>query len=362
MAKKGYLLLEDGSLYEGELRGAQKCAMAELVFNTSVVGYMETLTDPCYAGQIVVQTFPCIGNYGVIPREEGCPNPVLSGYVAREITDQPCNFRCTGKLDDYLKEYGVTALTGVDTRALTRKLRDKGVMNAAILTEKPENADEVVAQLKEMGFHPSVDAHTCKEVQLPRTKGMYNVVLWDLGARGNGQTEMEKRSCAVTCVPASYTAKDILSLNPDGVLISNGAGNPADNEEIVREIAMLCEEKLPVMGVGLGHQLLAMSQGCTTLKLQYGHRGGNQPVKDVITGLNYISSQNHGYAVDHTQLPENVILRFVNRNDGSCEGLDYSDMPAFSVQFQPEACGGPMDTRCIYDRFIALMGGNKECR
>ena len=361
MVKKGYLLLEDGSMYEGCLCGAQKDAMAQLVFNTSVVGYMETLTDPCYAGQIVVQTFPCIGNYGVIPREEGCPVPALSGYVVREMCDEPSNFRCTGKLDDYLKEHGVTCLSGVDTRALTRKLRDKGVMNAAILAEKPENAEAVIEQLKNLGFHPSVKQHTCKEIQPARTKGMYNLVLWDFGAKGTCQVEMEKRGCAVTCVPASATAKEILALNPDGVLLSNGAGDPADNVDVIHEIAALYQEGLPMMGVGLGHQMLALSQGGKMVQLQYGHHG-NQPVKDVITGLSYISSQNHGFAVDCEQLPEDARIRLVNRNDGSCEGLDYQNHPVFSVQFQPEPCGGPMDTRFLFDRFIALMGGNKECR
>lgn len=362
MEKKGYLLLEDGSMFEGCLRGAQKEAMAELVFNTSVVGYMETLTDTSYAGQIVVQTFPCIGNYGVIPRDADCPKPVLSGYVVRELCEEPCNFRSTGKLDDYLAEQGITCLTGVDTRALTRKLRDKGIMNAAILAEKPEDKEEIVAKLKTMGFHPSVMESSCKEVQPARTKGMHNVVLWDFGAKASCQVELEKRGCAVTCVPACTSAVEIMALKPDGVLLSNGAGDPNDNEDIIREIAFLCKESLPVMGIGLGHQLLALSQGGKTIKLQYGHRGGNQPVKDVVTGLSYISSQNHGFAVDHEALPENAVLRFVNRNDGTCEGVDYADMPAFSVQFQPEPCGGPMDTRFLFDRFIALMGGNKECR
>lgn len=362
MEKKGYLLLEDGSLFEGCLRGAQKDTKAELVFNTSVVGYMEALTDPAYAGQIVVQTFPCIGNYGVIPRDADCPAPILSGYVVRELCDAPCNFRSTGKLDDYLKEHGVTCLTGVDTRALTRKLRDKGIMNAAILAEKPENIAEAAEQLKNLGFHPSVHVSSCKEVQPARTKGMYNVVLWDFGAKGSAQMELEKRSCAVTCVPASTSAKEILAMNPDGILLSNGAGDPHDNADIISEINTVFEAGLPVMGVGLGHQMLALAQGGKVIKLQYGHRGGNQPVKDVVTGLSYISSQNHSFAVDCDNLPENAALRFVNRNDGSCEGVDYTGTPVFSVQFQPEPCGGPMDTRFLFDRFIALMGGNKECR
>lgn len=362
MEKKGYLLLQDGSLYTGILRGAQKNAMAELVFTTAMVGYMETLTDPSYDGQIVVQTFPCIGNYGVIPPDEESPRPRLAGYVVRELCDAPNNFRCTGKLDDYLKQEGITCLTGVDTRALTRKLRDHGVMNAAILTEKPANLEEAVAELKAMAFHTDIQNVTCDQVIPACTKGLYHVVLWDFGAKANIQRELEKRGCAVTCVPASATCADIMALKPDGVMLSNGPGDPSDNTDVIRELGELCGKGIPIFGICLGHQLLALSQGGKIIKLKYGHRGANQPVKDVKTGLNYITSQNHGFAVDAEGLPENAAVRFVNCNDGTCEGLDYTGMLAYSVQFHPEACGGPLDTRFLFDRFIALMGGNKECR
>lgn len=362
MEKKGYLLLEDGSLYEGTLRGAQKDATAELVFTTAMVGYMEALTDPSYDGQIVVQTFPCIGNYGVIPFEEEQPRPRMAGYVVRELCDAPNNFRCTGKLDDYLREAGITCLTGVDTRALTRKLRDHGVMSAAILTQKPADMDAALAALRAHSYHPDIQNTTCHEMIQPRTKGLYHVVLWDFGAKANIQQELEKRGCAVTCVPAATTCSEIMALAPDGVVLSNGAGDPRDNAGIISEVQEVCRQNLPVFGIGLGHQILTLSQGGSVVKLQYGHRGANQPVKDVKTALNYITSQNHGFAVDAEHLPENATVRFINCNDNTCEGLDYTDLLAYSVQFHPEACGGPLDTRFLFDRFIAMMGGNKECR
>lgn len=362
MEKKGYLLLADGQLVEGILRGAQKEAKAELVFTTGMVGYIETLTDPSYNGQIVIQTFPCIGNYGMIPEDAESPKPRLAGYVVRELCDEPCNFRSEGNLDDFLKAQGIPCLTGVDTRALTRKLRDYGVMNAAILTEKPANIEEAAAQLKAMPFHPSVQEVSCTEIRQPETKGIYHVVLWDFGAKANIQRELEKRGCAVTCVPASTTCEEIMALQPDGVMLSNGPGDPSDNVEVIEELQALCKKDVPIFGICLGHQLLALSQGAKILKLKYGHRGANQPVKDVKTDLNYITSQNHGFAVDMDCLPENASVRFVNCNDGTCEGLDYTNMLAYSVQFHPEACSGPLDTRFLFDRFIAMMGGKKECR
>ena len=369
MEKKGYLLLADGQLYEGVLRGAVKDTAGEAVFLTSVVGYMDTLTDPAYAGQIVVQTFPQIGNYGVIPLADEHAKPILSGYVCRDLCDTPSNFRCQGTLNDYLAQHGVSCLTGVDTRAITRRLRDKGVMPAAILTEKPENIAEAAARLSLCKADLAVTA--VKETVPAAKEGKYNVVLWDLGAKADTLQQLESRGCAVTLVPANIKAEQILAMDPDGVVISGGAGNPADGEAIANEIRDVAAKRVPLFAIGLGHQLLAMSQGADTAKLPYGHRGGNQPIEDVKTGLCYITSQNHGYEVDKETLPSNASLRFVNRNDGSCEGIDYMDMPAFSVQFQPAATGGlyqasnvasKIGTHFLFDRFIALMGGNNECR
>ncbi len=369
MEKKGYLLLADGQLYEGVLRGAVKDAAGEAVFLTSVVGYMDTLTDPAYAGQIVVQTFPQIGNYGVVPLADENAKPALSGYVCRDLCDTPSNFRCQGTLNDYLTENGIPCLTGVDTRAITRRLRDKGVMAAAILTEKPENIAEAAAKLALV--KADLNAASVQEVVPAAKEGKYHVVLWDLGAKADTLQQLESRGCAVTVVPAGTKADQVLALDPDGVVISGGAGNPADYESVANEIREVAAKRLPIFGIGLGHQLLAMSQGAVTVKLPYGHRGGNQPIEDVKTGSCYITSQNHGYEVDKDSLSADASVRFVNRNDGSCEGIDYMDMPAFSVQFQPAMTGGlsqasnvasKIGTHFLFDRFIALMGGNKECR
>ena len=368
MEKKGYLLLADGQLYEGVLRGAVKASTGEAVFLTSVVGYMDTLTDPNYAGQIVVQTFPQIGVYGVVPVAEGA-KPALAGYVCRDLCDTPSNFRCQGSLNDYLAENGIPCLTGVDTRAITRRLRDKGAMPAAILTEKPEDIAAAAAALTLTKV--DLTATSVKETVAADKAGKYNVVLWDLGAKADIVAQLESRGCAVTVVPANVKAEQILNLELDGVVISAGAGNPADYEAVANEIRELAAKRIPMFAIGLGHQLLAMSQGAETAKLPYGHRGGNQPIEDLKTGLCYITSQNHGYEVDKETLPANASLRFVNRNDGSCEGIDYMDMPAFSVQFQPAMTGGlyqasnvasKIGTHFLFDRFIALMGGNKECR
>jgi len=367
MEKKGYLLLADGQLYEGVLRGAEKASAGEAVFLTSVVGYMDTLTDPAYAGQIVVQTFPQIGNYGVVPEADLAAAPSLAGYVCRELCDKPSNFRCEGTLEDYLVKHGIPCLTDVDTRAITRRLRDKGAMNAAILTEKPADIAAAAAELAKQTI--DVETSTGVEDIVPTEKpGKYNVVMWDMGAKADTVAQLEKRGCAVTLVPANVTAEAVSALNPDGVVITNGAENQASSADVADEIAKLLGNKhLPVMGIGLGHQLIALSQGAEICKLHSGHRGGNQPIEDVKNGTCGITSQNHGYEVDKDSLPQNASLRYINRNDGSCEGIDYLDMPVFSVQFQPALTGGiaggaKIGTHTLFDRFTALMGGNKECR
>lgn len=355
MEKKGYLLLANGQLFEGVLQGAQQAATGEMVFTTATSGYMELLTDASYEGQIVVQTFPTIGNPGVIAPQPAAKH--LAGYVVRELCEKPSNFRCEGTLDEYLAAQGIPCLTGVDTRALTRTIRNNGEMNAAILLEKPEDIEAAAAALR--AAKPFVPALTDGEVVYPTTEGKYSVVLWDMGSSEGLKLQLEARNCSVTCVPATTRAEDIIKLAPDGVVLGNGAGNPADYQLVIGQIAEVCKRRIPVFGVGLGHQLLALSQGATTFRLSHGHRGGNQPAKDVKKGLTFMTAQSHSYCVDKETLPSTAAVRYENANDGTCEGIDYLDMPAFSVQFHPEAEGGPLDTRFLFDRFIAMMNGRK---
>ncbi|MGI6199255.1 MAG: carbamoyl phosphate synthase small subunit [Christensenellales bacterium] len=358
MSQKGYLVLQTGEVFAGERFGAEGDVTAELVFTTGMTGYLETLTDPSYYGQMVVQTFPLIGNYGVIPPDFESEKPSLSAYIVRQWCREPSNFRCEGDLDTFLKAQNIPGLSGVDTRAITRIIRERGVLNACLCAD-PDAARarlEAIAAYRVARAIPSV---TCAQ---PFTQGpeapRYRVALWDFGAKANIRRELIRRGCEVVTMPAQATAEQIAALNPDGVMLSNGPGDPADNPDIVAQIGALAATGLPIFGICMGHQLLALSQGCTTRKLKYGHRGANQPVRDLDSGRVYITSQNHGYAVD--TLPESVRLRFENANDGSCEGLDYRDIRGFSVQFHPEAAAGPLDTGWIFDRFMDLMGGKRD--
>lgn len=349
MDKKAYLVLEDGTVFEGYSFGAQKETVGELVFTTGMCGYIETLTDESYYGQIVLQTFPMIGNYGIIPEDfEGeCS---VKGYVVREKCDNPSNFRCKGTLDGFLKEKGIPAIYGVDTRAITKIIREHGVMNAVISGEIPSDLSEV----KNYKIVGAVDNVTAKNSAVyPAENEKFKVTLIDYGAKRNIIRELNKRGCTVTAVPATTTAEEILKTNPDGIMLSNGPGDPTENLfqiEVIKELA----GKKPIFGICLGHQLLALAMGAQTEKLKYGHRGVNQPVKEVDGTRTYITSQNHGYAV----VPESVKrgkISFINANDGTCEGINYENLAAFSVQFHPEAASGPHDTSFLFDRFITLM-------
>ncbi len=349
MEKKAYLVLEDGTVFEGYSFGAQKDAIGELVFTTGMCGYIETLTDESYYGQIVLQTFPMIGNYGIIPEDfEGeCS---VKGYVVREKCDNPSNFRCKGTLDSFLKEKGIPAIYGVDTRAITKIIREHGVMNAVICGEIPSDLSEV-KNYKIIGAVESVTAKTAAVYSAENEK--HKVTLIDYGAKRNIIRELNKRGCSVTAVPATTSAEEILKTNPDGIMLSNGPGDPAENLFQIEVIKKLVGKK-PIFGICLGHQLLALAMGAETEKLKYGHRGVNQPVKEVKGTRTYITSQNHGYAV----VPQSVKrgeISFINANDGTCEGIDYNDLTAFSVQFHPEAASGPKDSAFLFDRFIKLM-------
>ena len=350
--KKGYLVLQDGRVFEGVRFGANADTIGELVFTTGMCGYIETLTDPSYAGQIVMQTYPLIGNYGII-REDFEGNCCVKGYVVREYCAAPSNFRTDCDLDTYLKEQNVPGLYGVDTRELTRIIREHGVMNATI-------CDEVPADLKPVETYAVVgvvEAVTCKEPTVHPAVGeeMFKVSLLDYGAKNNIIRELQKRGCTVTVLPATTSAEDILTSDPDGVMLSNGPGDPAENVYQIEQIKKLLG-KVPMFGICLGHQLTALAAGGKTYKLKYGHRGVNQPVRDVNGVRTFITSQNHGYAVDSDSIRTGR-LSFANANDGTCEGIDYPDLKAFTVQFHPEACTGPKDTSFLFDRFVELMKG-----
>jgi carbamoyl-phosphate synthase small subunit len=355
--QKGYLLLENGQIFEGKTFGAMKEASGELVFTTNMTGYLETLTDPSYYGQMVVQTFPMIGNYGVIPEDFESKGPRLSAYIVREWCKAPNNFRCQGTLDDFLRIASIPGLYDLDTRALTKIIRQKGVMNAMLLHEKPSNIGILVQSMKTWTA-PSVEDVTCAAVEKESPEEIkFRVVLMDFGAKGSIGKNLAARGCEVITVPSYATAEEVMAYEPDGLMLSNGPGDPADNTGIIGELMKLCEKRIPIFGICLGHQLLALARGGLTEKLKYGHRGGNQPVKDLQTGKMYMSSQNHGYAVSVSHLPKGSRMRFENGNDFTCEGIDYLDIPAFSVQFHPEAACGPLDTRFLFDRFLWLMGG-----
>ncbi len=343
---KVYLTLENGRQFTGYAFGAEREVIGELVFTTGMTGYIETLTDPSYYGQIVTQTFPLIGNYGMIEADIESSKPWVSAYIVREKCDKPSNFRCGGTIEDYLKRHDIPGIYGIDTRELTKIVREAGVMNAAI-TRRP---------LKELGcvasysIKDAVKSVTCNEVEYLGDPDGLRVAVWDFGAKRNIMRELAKRGCYCMRVPSYYTAEQILALGPQGLMLTNGPGDPAENTELISNIRELAG-KLPVFGICLGHQLFALAMGGKTKKMKYGHRGSNQPVKNLDTGRVYISSQNHGYEVISSSV-EGGKLSFINANDGTCEGFEYPELNAYTVQFHPEACGGPMDASFLFDKFI----------
>ena len=323
------MVLQNGQVFEGQRFGAEGEIRAELVFTTGMVGYIETLTDPSYHGQMVVQTFPLIGNYGVIPEDFESQAPRLSAYIVREACDAPSNFRCQGRLEEYLKTCGVIGLHSIDTRALTRILRETGEMNAAILDELPGDMAAFTQELAACSL--SSDVYQVS-VKAPKTVGTgeKHVVLWDFGAKDAMAQALVDRGCRVTIMPAGSSAEEILALNPDGILLSNGPGDPRNNPAIIREIGKVSRAMIPMMGICLGHQMLALAHGATCTRLKYGHRGANQPVRRLEDGRLFITSQNHSYAVLTDAMPEGAHMGFENVNDGTCEGIVYDDRPAFT--------------------------------
>ena len=343
---KVYLTLENGRQFTGFSFGAQKEVVGELVFTTGMTGYIETLTDPSYYGQIVTQTFPLIGNYGMIEADMESKKPWVTAYIVREKCDKPSNFRCEGTIDDFLKKQGIPGIYGIDTRELTKIVREAGVMNAAI-TKKPLND---LSEVRSYVIKDAVKSVTCSEIEYLGDPDGIKIAVWDFGAKRNIMRELAKRGCYCMKVPSYFTAEQILALEPQGLMLTNGPGDPSENAELISNIRKLAG-KLPIFGICLGHQLFALAMGGKTKKMKYGHRGSNQPVKNLDTGRVYISSQNHGYEVISSSV-EGGKLSFVNANDGTCEGFEYPELNAYTVQFHPEACGGPMDASFLFDKFI----------
>ena len=370
---KVFLILENGMVFPGDPIGfwnensADPRAIGELVFTTGMTGYLETLTDPSYAGQIVIQTFPMIGNYGLIPEDfEG--DCFIHGYVVRELCRSPSNFRSEGSLDRFLLAQGVPGICGVDTRALTRILREHGVMNACLSrTEQTDlsvvqsnRIEKAVSRVSTAGKQSFFPESFSESFSGPDGSGLKHVVLIDYGAKRNIVRNLIRRGCRVTLVPHDTAAEEILDLHPDGLMLSNGPGDPAENVYEVSQIRKLIGQ-IPIFGICLGHQLCALALGGRTYKLKYGHRGANQPVTD--GKRTWITTQNHGYAVDSDSMRGIANLSYWNANDQSCEGLEYPALNCFTVQFHPEACAGPHDTEFLFDRFLNMIGeenGNAE--
>lgn len=390
---KAFLLLEDGTVFEGTHIGANKEIISEIVFNTSMAGYLEVLTDPSYAGQAVCMTYPLIGNYGICLEDMESGKPWPDGFIVRELSRIPSNFRCDITIQQFLEEHDVPGIAGIDTRALTKILREKGTMNGMITTNENYNIEEIIPKLKSYTTGKVVEKVSCTEkYDVKGTKELSEngaisgsarfdetafkqgrkekrptlvralngtgkrVALLDLGTKKNIADSLAQRGCDVTVYPALTTAEEILRDKPDGIMLSNGPGDPKECESIIKEIKKLYDSDTPIFAICLGHQLMALATGADTFKMKYGHRGGNHPVKDLETGRVYISSQNHGYVVDMDKLDAKIAKpAFINVNDGTCEGLSYTGKNIFTVQYHPEACCGPQDSGYLFDRFIQMM-------
>ena len=390
---KAFLILEDGTVFEGIQIGADREVVSEIVFNTSMAGYLEVLTDPSYAGQAVCMTYPLIGNYGICKDDMESKKPWPDGFIVRELSRNFSNFRADFSIQQFLEENNVPGIAGIDTRALTKILRKKGTMNGMITTDAHYRLEEVLPRLKAYTTGKVVEKVTCKEkytlkgsrelsengalsgsakfVQAAYEAGEREkkpslvktlngigkrVALLDLGTKDNIAYSLKIRGCDVTVYPATTPASEIIASSPDGIMLSNGPGDPKECTAIIAEIKKLYDTDIPIFAICLGHQLMALATGADTYKMKYGHRGGNHPVKDLATGRVYISSQNHGYVVDTDKLDKSVATpAFINVNDGTNEGLDYTGKNIFTVQFHPEACCGPQDSGYLFDRFIDRM-------
>ncbi len=370
---KALIALEDGTIFEGESFTGPGEVEGEIVFNTSMTGYQEILTDPSYKGQIITMTYPLIGNYGVNPEDMESAKIQPEAILVKEYCDFPSNFRSSGTLAEFLKEYGILGVQSIDTRALTRHIRLAGAMKGVVSTQDLDH-DSLVKKAKEstgLVGRDMVKKVTCRGPygwgeNSPRpgsgfssaSPGDYKVVAFDFGLKYNQIRLLTERGCSVQVVPAYASAQDVLAMNPDGIFLSNGPGDPAGIEGVVETVQELLGKK-PIFGICLGHQILGLAYGGTTYKLKFGHRGGNQPVKDLTTGKIEITSQNHGFCVNLNSLnQEDVELTHINLNDGSVEGMRHKKFPTFSVQYHPEHAPGPHDAEYLFDRFIDMMKGS----
>ncbi len=394
-----FLILEDGTVFAGKHIGADKDVVSEIVFNTSMAGYTEVFTDPSYAGQAVCMTYPLIGNYGVCLDDMESERPWVDAVIVRELSRIPSNFRCDMSIQEFLEKYEIPGIEGIDTRALVRILREKGTMNGFITTNENLKYEDVKDRLKAYTTGDVVSKVSCKEkkflkgvadlsengplsgsasfdkeayaqalagdktkrekkpaiVKELNGKGL-KVALLDVGAKKNIAESLAARGCDVTIYPSNTKAEEILGDAPDGIMLSNGPGDPKDCKDVIGEVKKLYDSSVPIFAICLGHQLMALATGADTFKMKYGHRGGNHPVKDLENGRVYISSQNHGYVVDMDKLDKSVAEpAFINVNDGTNEGLKYLGKNIFTVQFHPEACPGPQDSSYLFDRFIEMM-------
>lgn len=361
---KAFLILEDGNVFTGTSIGSKKEVVSEIVFNTSMTGYLEILTDPSYAGQAVVMTYPLIGNYGVCYKDMESLKAWPDGYIVREIARKPSNFRSENDIESFLIANDIPGICGIDTRALTKILREKGTMNGMITTNENYNMEEVLEKLKEYTPAGVVNKVSRKEATEHKakegTEKNLKVALMDFGSKNNITRCLTNRGCDVTVYPALTKAEEILKANPDGIMLSNGPGDPKECSSIIEEIRKLYKSEVPIFAICLGHQLMALANGADTHKMKYGHRGANHPVKDLSNNRVYISSQNHGYVVDETSLDKNVAkVSFINVNDGTVEGLEYIGKKIFTVQFHPEACAGPRDSELLFNKFIKMM---EDCK
>ena len=356
--KKAYLLLADGTLFEGVSVGAEGTSIAEIVFNTGMAGYQEVLTDPSYYGQSVCMTYPLIGNYGLNAEDFESRKCWVSGFIMREACAYPSNWRCDRSLDEYLKSEGIVGLAGIDTRRLTRILRNSGVMNGILYSEGYEPTEQQIAEMKAYKVTNAVKTVTISEPKVYPTTAetqKHRVALLDFGVKRNILRLMVDRGIELTVVPARTPVQDVLAMNPDGVFLSNGPGDPEPCTYAIEAARECLKRRIPLFGICLGHQIMGLAAGGKTLKMKFGHHGANHPVLDKHSGRVHITSQNHGFAVDADTLPENVEVTHVSLFDGSLQGMRFIDAPAMSFQGHPEASPGPHDIETLFDKFVELM-------